>query len=753
MKTLSFILIALAAQSAFAADIVSTKAYSWHGDTVTQGPFTAYAPDAFTIISDYSAQPGYYMGIDKEWRLKNDISSYPQLITDNTLHHAAYNMALDEMVNAVEPDTTLRTGREWPGVWTRDVSYSILLSMAYMQPEATRISLMRKVDKLGRIIQDTGSGGAWPVSTDRQIWTLAAYELYKVTGDRQWLEYIYPIIKRSLYDDRDAGVIAASGLAKGETSFIDWREQSHPKWMQTADVYNTEALGTSVVFAQAWHVLSLIAADLGHKDVAADAQAQSQKIADAINRELWMAEKGYYAMYRYGRNNLIVNPRAEALGESLAVLYGIAPDSIAAVVTESVPVTPFGVGIFYPQIADVPAYHNNALWPWVGAYWALANAKAKNEQGVMQAIGAVIRPAALFATNKENFNLDNGDIATELNSSNMLWCLSGNIALTHKILFGIDFTERGLAFKPFVPEAMGGKRTLKGFKYRDAVLDITVDGYGDSIASFTVNGRKQAPLITPKQAKGNLDVVIRMCNKPIAPMTVNMQPNAKAPLTPIARLDGTELVWQPIEYIDHYIVVRDGQRIATTHSTTYDASTPGEYQVIGVSTEGIEGFASEPMSTQPKIHVQFADEKTEITSAETVYAPTGAVTGYTGNGFVELDQTSAPVSVSFDVPVAGTYALTLRYANGNGPVNTENRCALRTVSLDGKRLGTAVMPHRGRGNWSDWGVTNALDVHLTAGTHTVTVTFEPVNTNMNIDVNHALVDRLDVTLKKTDTDK
>ena len=120
------------------------------------------------------------MPIEKTWTLTRDISAYPQLTTPNKLHTAIYNLGLEEMINAVEPDTTLRTGREWPGVWTRDVSYSILLSMAYMQPEATRCSLMRKVDSLGRIIQDTGSGGAWPVSSDRMIWALAAFELYKV---------------------------------------------------------------------------------------------------------------------------------------------------------------------------------------------------------------------------------------------------------------------------------------------------------------------------------------------------------------------------------------------------------------------------------------------------------------------------------------------------------------------------------------------------------------------------------------------
>ena len=100
------------------------------------------------------------MGVEKEWNLKNDISEYPQLTTSNTLHNAIFNMGLDEMVNAIEPDRTLRTGKEWPGVWTRDVSYSIILAMAALQPEVSRISLEHKITPNGRIVQDTGSGGA-----------------------------------------------------------------------------------------------------------------------------------------------------------------------------------------------------------------------------------------------------------------------------------------------------------------------------------------------------------------------------------------------------------------------------------------------------------------------------------------------------------------------------------------------------------------------------------------------------------------
>ncbi|MDE6234979.1 MAG: hypothetical protein K2M56_04430 [Muribaculaceae bacterium] len=708
-------LIGIMPMTAFADVIVATPAYTWHGDTITQGTFMATAPSATEIISTYSAQPGYYMGIDKQWRLKNDISSYPRLSTPNRLHEAIYNMGLDEMVNAVEPDTTLRTGKEWAGVWTRDVSYSILLSMAYMQPEASKISLMKKVDSLGRIIQDTGSGGAWPVSTDREIWTIAAWEVYKVTGDRKWLEYIYPVIKRSLETDREAFYGTPTGLVRGETSFIDWREQSHPRWMQTADIYNTETLSTSVVHAEAWKVLGEIATILGHKDVAKEAFAESDKIVKGINENLWLDDKGYYAMYLYGRDNLITNPRAETLGESLAIVWDVADPQRAATITASNPTTPFGVATFYPSIPDIPAYHNKSLWPWVGAWWGLANAKAGNEEGVMEAIGSVFRPAALFATNKENFNLENGDIATELNSSNMLWCLSGNLALTHKVLFGIDFQKDGLAFHPFVPKALAATRTLDNFKYRDATLNITISGYGNQIKSFKINGKEQSPFIPAKKAKGVMNVEIVMADNEIPAIGVNHASQMNSPITPIAWLEGTTLVWNPIEYINHYIIVKDGEKIAKTNATTFDASAPGEYQVIGVSDGGVESFASEPRSTREELLITFPVKDNDKTSV---------------------------LKVPVEVDAEGDYYISVRYANGNGPVNTENKCAIRTLLVDGDREGLIVMPQRGRDNWDEYGWSNSVKAHLKPGKHEVTLEFRPENENMNIDVNHARINAL-----------
>lgn len=753
-----YILSALAAVtlstgiSTYALDnvIVSTEAYTWRGDTVFQDNFYATAPSRNEIVSTYSAQPGFFMPVEKVWKRKNDLTAYPRLTSSNRLHDAVYTMALDEMVNNIEADTTLRTGKEWAGVWTRDISYSIILSMAALQPEASRISLMRKVNSDGQIIQDTGSGGAWPISTDRMIWAVAAYELYKVTGDRDWLKYMYDVVRRSLEKDSST-IISEAGLVRGETSFIDWREQSYPKWMQTADIYRSEAFNTAVIHATAMDVLAKAAAELRHNDQAKLWSERSKKLCEAINREFWLEEQGHYGMYRYGRDFPVMNPRSETVGQALAILYGVADAEKAATITRKSPVTKWGAPIFFPQIADMPAYHNNALWPWVAAAWTLANAKVGNEQGVLQGFGSIVRPAALFATNKENLNLDNGDIATELNSSNMLWSLAGNIGITQQILFGIHFEEKGIRFAPFVPRALADTRSLEGLHYRNAIVNVTVSGYGNEIKEFYLNGKRVSQPFLAGNVKGVQDIRIVMADNDIAPMSINLTHNVKAPITPIVRwavtpdAPYTVIEWNPIEYIASYDIVRDGRVIDNVTTTNYDASTPGEYMVIGVAGDGTRGFASEPLSNRPVTVIVPSGRTSTITSTEVAYQPKHPLTGSSDGCFVEIDQLSAPVSATFDAPEDGTYSVRVRYANGNGPVNTENKAAIRSLNVDDKLAGTIVMPHRGVANWNDWGLSANVNIPLTKGQHTLSIVMRPEDRNMNLHTNHALIDNIQIT--------
>ncbi|MCU0334526.1 MAG: hypothetical protein MUF62_05680 [Chitinophagaceae bacterium] len=320
----------------------------------------------------------------KTWKLSKDLSGKPQYKSDQPIVDALFNLSLEEALKNIEPDTTFRTGAKWGGVWTRDISYSILLAFAYHEPEVAKISLMKKV-KRRRIIQDTGSGGAWPVSSDRTTWALAAWEIYKATGDTVWLRNAFEIISNTVADDAKVIGLTESGLYSGESSFLDWREQTYPRWMDNKDIYVSENLGTNVVHYQTHIILAEMAKALGQDG--AGYAATALQIREAINKQLWLPEQGYYAQYLYGRFGLTASPRFEALGEALAVLFGVADAEKAKSIFSKSPLTPFGVTCIYPQIPGIPPYHNNGIWPFVQSYWNLAAARAGNEHDQLRKHG------------------------------------------------------------------------------------------------------------------------------------------------------------------------------------------------------------------------------------------------------------------------------------------------------------------------------------------------------------------------------
>lgn len=119
--------------------------------------------------------------------------------------------------------------------------------------------------------------------------------------------------------------------------------------------------------------------------------------------------------------------------------------------------------------------------------------------------------------------------------------------------------------------------------------------------------------------------------------------------------------------------------------------------------------------------------------------------GFTGNGFIELSTTqNKTVSIRIDITEPGNYAIDCRYANGNGSTNTLNKCAIRTLKNDGKKIGTIVLPQRGNDEWSNLGFTNSVAIHLEKGTHTISLSYEPWNENMNEVVNQVMLDYLRV---------
>lgn len=672
---------------------------------------------------------------EKVWEITTDISSKPKYESNQPIVDALFNMSLEEAIMAIEPDSTLRTGAKWGGVWTRDVSYSILLAFAYHEPEVAKISLMRKVTPNERIIQDTGSGGAYPVSSDRTTWALAAWEIYKVTGDMEWLKSSYQSIRNTLNDDYQ-NLSTESGMYRGESSFLDWREQTYPKWMDNRDIYVSENLGTNVVHYQAHIILSKMARALGQNGDIYEKRAAS--IKEGINKQLWMRDKGYYAQYIYGRTFLGRSSRFEALGEALAVLFEVADETKAQSILSKSPVTAFGTTCIYPQIPGIPPYHNNGVWPFVQSYWNLAAAKAGNEAALNHGLASIYRAGGLFLTNYENFVADNGDfMGTEINSHRMLWSMAGNLAMVHRVFMGINFEEKGIRFSPVIPKAYGGDRSLENFKYRESVLNINIEGHGNQIKEFYLDGKKQDDPYLSGELIGDHEVLIKMANNDFSNKSINLVKNQFSPANPIMSVLQNDITWEDVSGAVAYNIYRNGSLVKNTDATKAETNDDEfvEYQVSAVDQFGIESFLSEPIQI-------LNNSKSNIFQFEDfVRKSPRPYTNHSGSGFVETSLNSnANIRLRFSVKESGSYLLDLRYSNGTGPWNTDNNCAMRTLYINEEQVGTMVMPQRGKDEWSDWGYSNSYKVELSKGLNQFDLILEDWNTNMDGEINEAMLD-------------
>ena len=681
------------------------------------------------------------------WARRLDLGALPDVQSSQVLQDALFRLSLEELLQLVREDGALSAGAKWPGVWTRDVALSVILSLAIVAPDATRKSLLAKVDSAGRIIQDTGTGGSWPVSTDRMVWALAAWELYAATGDRDWLRQAHDIIRRSAEADLHAARDEESGLFNGESSFLDWREQSYPRWMQPADIYRSQNLGTNAIHYAAYVVLARMAIALGGPGRAEAVRwnAVAASISGGMTRHLWQPERGWFGQFRYGRVHLALSPRAEGLGEALAAIYGAASPEQRQALMRSAPIVPYGTPVFWPYIPGERLYHNAAIWPFVTAYWTWAAAEGGNTNAVQHGLDANARAAALFLTNKENMVAATGHYeGTALNSDRQLWSVAGTIAGTLRLLIGMRLEPERAVFRPMVPPSYGGERVLRGLRYRGATLDITVRGHGDGVASVKLDGLTIPRAEIPETLAGRHALEITLNGRwPAA--EVNLVANRFAPATPAAEVRAGELAWTEVPDAAHYLVYRNGRPIEQTARTRVRADPMDgldEYQVLAVNAAGDESFLSAPVRVAPA-------------ASEQTIKPPGALerehAGYTASGYLRLErERNIGVEVEATVERAGWYALDVRYANGNGPVNTADKVALRTLLVDGRERGVIVMPQRGENRWSDWGWSNIQRVWLTAGTHRLALAYRSLDENMNRHENTALLDHLRLTRLSSD---
>ncbi len=716
----------------------------------------------------------------------------PHVRTNNDLFDALYALAhaeaKEDSVDAISdgafndgaPITCptggcFETGRLWKYVWTRDTSYSVDLGLASIDPTRARNSLEFKLSdrRSGgspEIVQDTGSGGSWPVSTDRVVWAIGASRLLDwLDGAEQtaFRDRAYDAIKNTIERDRRVVFDPGDGLYRGEQSFLDWREQSYPSWTANDTVHlgMSKALSTNVAHVAILRTAARLATAKGDAASATKYTGWANDLAGAIKGKLWLASQKQLSTFITTTLDPAPVHRFDALGTALAVLNDVVTGADAKDAVASYPHLARGVPVIWPQQKETPIYHNRAIWPFVTAYFAKAARVVRNDAAVENAVASLMRGAALNLSNMENLEMVSGKpyvadgsySGPVVNSQRQLWSVAGYLSMVQDVIFGMETSAEGIRFRPYLTKklrnglfANADSLVLDGVRFRGKKLTVVVKLPPKGSASD--GGAYTAPMTSFVVPTSDTRIDITLTDGTETASSIKLVSgtadyrNLFGPRSPsVTGIDASsgnlKVTWDASGESTSEVafnVYRDGVRVASglTTNTWTDATA--------TATSPSYCYAIEAYFTGSQNHSQHSSPwcwwgtgsvrvKTIGASSFTNVGGTG-VTNY-GKFFYEAwgDPTHT-LTTTFTATATGEHLLQVNAGNGAGPISTGITAGLKVVEvLDGTTVvarGYFLMPHLGA--WSTWRDSSFVRANLTAGkTYSVVIKHDDSSMNMS----------------------
>lgn len=711
----------------------------------------------------------------------------PSIRTTNEMFDALYALAIAEArENAVEAVSDyafdegrpvdcgggcFETGRLWSYVWTRDTSFSVALGLAAIDPTRARHSLEFKTsERRGggglEIVQDTGSGGSWPVSTDRVSWAMGASELLA------WLdgaerEAFRDLALRALRNtvERDRRMVFDGELYRGEQSFLDWREQSYPGWVadDVVHIAMSRSLSTNLLHLHAIETAIALATEAGDATSAARWQAWGDDLRAAIHARFWDEDAGLFSTFTTTELDRSPVRRWDLLGESLAVLEGLASDAEADRVLSSYPhLGPGSAPVIAPQQQETRIYHNRAEWPFVTAFWLLAAQRADHPAAGDRAARSLMTNAALFLSNVENMEITTGAAyladgvysGPVVSSQRQLWSVAGYLSMVQRTVFGIHARADGLWVRPWITRAMrrdlfgeADAIALRSLTWRGHAIDVVVhlppDAPGDGtleVGELRVDGVPVAGAIDASSLgdRARIDVDLAPGITSSATITSIDDPSAWreifAPRTPAIgslALEGGRVrlaIGAGGEAAGDvtFAIYRDGARVArelpgTTTSWLDDATDSATRTHCWAIETCFVATGTCSQHSAPSCFWGVASERVTVLDASTFVATGGSPVTAHGRFHYEAwgDPGDRLEVAGFTAPSTGDYLLQVLFGNGAGAVDTGITCAVKRILVEDVASGAVVgdgalvMPHLG--SWDRWEDSSLVRVHLEAG--------------------------------------
>lgn len=565
------------------------------------------------------------------------------------------------------PCECFQTGARWPYVWTRDVSFAADLALARLDPQRTRQSLQFKLSAARDghtpglfVAQDTGSGGSWPISSDRVVWFLAARHLL---DDPAFADQVWQALQGTLAQDRAMVFDAQVGLYRGETSFLDWREQTYPDWTRedVRFIGDSYALSTNVLHYQALRLAERLAGKRG--DARADEyKAWADALAQQVDARFWREDMGQYMSYIGEAAHPVPYAKVDLLGLSLGILADVLPTGRARRALAAYPIGPAGSPVVWPQEGQQPIYHNRAIWPFVSAYSLRAARQLDDVPRIAAEIRSLMRGAALAGSNMENYELvsqavhvDEGALSGPVvNSERQLWSVAGYLAMVTEGVFGVQDDGR---VQPKLPAALVPE--LFGTHPR-----ITLEANGKRYVLERPQNVGDGLLVAGRTTTRGSTTTVQLVAAPAATgfAATTADANVRAPATPVAPQAPRKGTGWNVPVAADQVLWKDGKAVTASNGVARINDDGLQHCLSLTRREGTLESLHSPMLCVGPQQVLKGEERWQFTSAK-----------------------------------AGQVRLRLQYRNPNGPINTGVTAAVKQLVLQcpGQPLQrhTVAMPH------------------------------------------------------------
>jgi glycogen debranching enzyme len=723
-------------------------------------------------------------------------SDGPWATTGDDYFDALYALALEEVrecsVAAIQdgafnggnplqcpPGGCFETGRKWKYVWTRDTAYAVDLGLALIDPTRARNSLEFKLSTRHngsdlQIVQDTGSGGSYPISTDRVVWAFGARRLLHFLDGAERANFAtraLEAMKNTAEHDRVVAFDPKDGLYRGEQSFLDWREQSYPQYTRNDTVHlgMSKSLSTNAGHHALLSTTASLAQAAGDSAAAARYQGWADELAEAMRQRFWLSEEQLFSTFFSTGLDDAPSRRYDLLGTSLSIIDGVATEQQAEAAVASYPVLSSGPPVMWPQQQEAPIYHNRGIWPFVTAYWLRAARQAGNEEAVVNGARSLWRGAAMNLSNMENFEMvsllpwvdDGANSGPVINSQRQLWSVAAYLTLVHELVFGLESSDEGIRFRPFLPVELreqwfcsSQQLELNDLPYRGKKVAVRVNlperraGHGGvySIASVSLNGNViDAMRFVPASELGANPVFEVTLGAPSASAkgihlveghqsgTGLFGPRAPT-ITGVGVVGGKlQLSWT-VDGADlapvSFTIYRDGERVADgvagtarswTDENTNGTSSPSHCYTIEASFAAPTGApANVSQRALPFCYWGPNYERVMKVPANALQHVGGELVFNHGREHLQNwgDPGHSITVPSIQAKSTGVHFVQVEAGNGAGPINTGITCGVKrvdvydAVSNDWVGGGYLMMPHLG--TWTEWRNSSLVPVELVA---------------------------------------